>query len=222
MHTAPLVPYKNATQTRGFTLVETLVAITIFVTVIVGPLTIAWSSMQSAYFANEQTTAIFLAQEALESIRLQRDNQGLETYRSLANSDTKAWEWLVSENANNTSLKETTSCTNPTTGCDLKRGLTPTESDSYISCPSSGCQLNQYVSPGAGAGNEPSFSYGYGTGQFWKESPYRRKIVVTERGSQEAAQVIVTVTWTPALFKNVEKSVVLESWLYNQYKRYEK
>jgi prepilin-type N-terminal cleavage/methylation domain-containing protein len=55
---------KNATWNRGFTLVETLVAVTVLLLVIVGPMTVAQKGIQNAYFANEQVTAVFLAQEA--------------------------------------------------------------------------------------------------------------------------------------------------------------
>jgi prepilin-type N-terminal cleavage/methylation domain-containing protein len=65
------------TTTAGFTLVETLVAIVILVTAIAGPLTIAARGLQVALIAKDQTTALYLAQDALEYIRYVRDSNRL-------------------------------------------------------------------------------------------------------------------------------------------------
>jgi len=61
----------------GFTLVETLVAISVLLLSIAGPLTIATRSLLSARFARDQVTAFYLAQEATELIRNQRDNNSI-------------------------------------------------------------------------------------------------------------------------------------------------
>lgn len=58
---------------RGFTLVESLVAITVLLTAVTGPLTIAAQGIGLANFARQQITAIFLAQEAIEYVRSVRD-----------------------------------------------------------------------------------------------------------------------------------------------------
>jgi type II secretory pathway pseudopilin PulG len=77
--------------TKGFTLVETLVAITILIMVIVGPMTIAQKGVQNAYFANDQVTAVFLAQEAIEGVRELRDKVALDVYDGNRNVDTRSW-----------------------------------------------------------------------------------------------------------------------------------
>ena len=58
---------------RGFTLIETLVAIAIMMLAIAGPLTIAHKGVQSALYAKDQITAYYLAQDAVEYIRSVRD-----------------------------------------------------------------------------------------------------------------------------------------------------
>jgi prepilin-type N-terminal cleavage/methylation domain-containing protein len=58
----------------GFTLIESLVAITILVTAILGPMTIAATGISSAIYARDQETAFFLAQEGLEYVRNVRDS----------------------------------------------------------------------------------------------------------------------------------------------------
>lgn len=68
---------KPKLKNRGFTLVETLVAITILVVSIAGPMTIASKGMSSAIFAKDQITAFYLAQEAIEYIRNKRDENNL-------------------------------------------------------------------------------------------------------------------------------------------------
>lgn len=72
---------QNVSYKNGFTLVETLVAISILVMVIVGPMTIAQKGIQNAYFANDQVTAVFLAQEAIEGVRELRDEVALDAYK---------------------------------------------------------------------------------------------------------------------------------------------
>ena len=62
---------------QGFSLVETLVAITVLLVAIVGPMTIAARGLQSAFYAREQVIAFSLAQEGLELIRALRDENAL-------------------------------------------------------------------------------------------------------------------------------------------------
>jgi prepilin-type N-terminal cleavage/methylation domain-containing protein len=75
---------------KGFTLVETLVAITIMLLVIVGPMTVAQKGIQTAYFSTQQATAVFLAQEAIESVRELRDGESLDVF---AGDDEHTDDW---------------------------------------------------------------------------------------------------------------------------------
>ena len=61
-------------QRAGFTLVESMVAISILSMAITGPLLIAQKGIGSAIYAREQTTAFYLAQEAVEYVRNIRDS----------------------------------------------------------------------------------------------------------------------------------------------------
>lgn len=67
----------NCTTERGFTLIESLVAIAILITAILGPMSIAANSIASATYARDQATAFFLAQEGLEYVRNVRDTNAL-------------------------------------------------------------------------------------------------------------------------------------------------
>ncbi|MDO8522375.1 MAG: prepilin-type N-terminal cleavage/methylation domain-containing protein [bacterium] len=62
----------------GFTLVETLVAISLLTIAIVAPMTLTTQSLGSAYYARDQITAFHIAQEAIESVRHARDRNVLK------------------------------------------------------------------------------------------------------------------------------------------------
>lgn len=68
---------KRLSERGGFTLIETFVAITILLTAIAGPLTIASKGLSSSLLARDQITAFFLAQDAIEYIRSVRDGNAL-------------------------------------------------------------------------------------------------------------------------------------------------
>jgi type II secretory pathway pseudopilin PulG len=72
----------------GITLVETLVAIAVFLTVSVAATSVMFDSMRAQRYAAEQTTASYLAVEGIEAIRAYRDSARLELLGSnIANSD---------------------------------------------------------------------------------------------------------------------------------------
>ena len=60
-------------KNKGFTLIETIVAITILMISIVGPLALASKGIVYAEYVRDEITAFNLAQEAMESIRNIRD-----------------------------------------------------------------------------------------------------------------------------------------------------
>lgn len=68
---------KRKKTTKGFTLVETLVAIGILVTTIVGASSAAQKGIALSIFSRDQIVAFYLAQEGMEQIRNMRDENGL-------------------------------------------------------------------------------------------------------------------------------------------------
>jgi Tfp pilus assembly protein PilV len=75
---------------KGYSLVEVMVAITILMLSILGPITIAVKSYQSAQYARQQTTAFFLAQEGITAVNTIRNNSAATGYTD-ASFDPWAW-----------------------------------------------------------------------------------------------------------------------------------
>lgn len=71
-------PANQLTNLGGFTLIETLVAITLLVLAITGPLQIAANSLYASFYARDEITAYYLAVEAIEYIKNSRDSLFLD------------------------------------------------------------------------------------------------------------------------------------------------
>ncbi len=67
----------NVKAVPAFTLIETFVAITVLLMALVGPMSIAAQSLRIAYYARDQVTAFYLAQEGVEYVRAMRDQNYL-------------------------------------------------------------------------------------------------------------------------------------------------
>jgi prepilin-type N-terminal cleavage/methylation domain-containing protein len=63
---------------KGFTLVETLVAISLLSFSIVAPMLLTVQSLSSAYYSRDEITAYYLAQEGIEEVHQIRDGQILQ------------------------------------------------------------------------------------------------------------------------------------------------
>lgn len=74
--------YFYTKQQEGFSLVETLVAITILLIAIVGPMSISARTAKSSTYATEQIQAFYLAQEGLELAQKVRDDFMLQQFRT--------------------------------------------------------------------------------------------------------------------------------------------
>ena len=71
-------PHTLLKQNKGFTLLETLVAVFILVSAIVGALSLASQGLSAAFIARDQITAFYLASEAVEYVRYKRDSNVLK------------------------------------------------------------------------------------------------------------------------------------------------
>ncbi|MFZ2151799.1 MAG: type II secretion system protein [Minisyncoccia bacterium] len=72
-----MINKKILQQNKGFTLIEVLIAIFILITAVVVPLTIGSKAFAYSNFVRDQSAASYLAQEAIEFVRLARDNTSL-------------------------------------------------------------------------------------------------------------------------------------------------
>lgn len=63
----------SLSSSRGFTLIETMVAIALLMVALIPPMSLAAQSLTTAYFARDQITAFYLAQEGVEIVRSVRD-----------------------------------------------------------------------------------------------------------------------------------------------------
>lgn len=68
---------------RGFTLVETLVAIFILSMSITSAMTVASSGLRATFYAKDRIAAYFLAQEAIEIVKNKRDENGIKNYQAV-------------------------------------------------------------------------------------------------------------------------------------------
>lgn len=174
-------------HTRAFALVETLVAIAILVVGIVGPMSIAARSLQTAFYAREEMMATYLAQEGLEIVRRHRDSFVLE------NSTLNTHDWLPSISSN--------TCTAPNgCGVDWNGDLSTARSCSSAA----NCRL--YF-------DENSGLYSYESGTL---SPFTRTIWISGVDSSRRVAVWVEVSWESGLFRTTKK-VQLTSTLMSHY-----
>lgn len=190
--------YTQKKTEKGFTLVETLVAITILLLVIIGPLTVAQKGIQNAYYANEQVTAVFLAQEAIEAVRELRDIRALDAYDKLLDGLPpygETWDLY-------SGLDHLHPNCNIAAGCEFDA-----QDNEFGSCGGGECKLK--INNGV---------YEYDSGSW---SPFTRKVYVIEENPYSVS-VTVEVSWTSQIFGGATtRTVKLQTWIYDHYQRYE-
>ncbi len=180
---------------KGFTLVETLVAISVLLLVVIGPMTVAQKGIQNAYFANDQMAAVFLAQEAIEGVREERDRRALAVYDN-PNGNTAGWISSV--------------CAFSGTSCEVGYDVSSDGTTSFAPC----SQTN----------NNCVLLYDAETGRYshtdGDTSPFTRIVTVGEE-IDGGIPVMVEVRWTAQVFDSTERVVRLQTWVYDHYQRFE-
>lgn len=64
---------QKAIYKRGFTLIETMIAVSMLAVAVAGPLVLSSQSLSAAQFAKDGVTAYYLGEEAIETVRALRD-----------------------------------------------------------------------------------------------------------------------------------------------------
>lgn len=192
----------------GFSLVETLVAITILLIVISGPLAISSSAAKSSSFSSEQVVAFFLAQEGLELVEKARDDLLLQHY-TVPSSNADPWS-----NFTQSSLVGRYRACHNTTGCDftIKTSGTPVLLTTDCNSSATACLLSFET-----RANPPVRSryLHAAVGGTIISTPYTRVINFTLVNPNEL-KVVSKVTWRTGAFKQKQEAVV-ESTFFNVY-----
>jgi type II secretory pathway pseudopilin PulG len=163
----------------GFTIVETLVAITILMIAIAGPLTIAEKALSAAIYARDHLMASYLAQDAMESIKNIVDTNEITIH---GGNNSQSIDWL---DASNDGFTELSYCSS-TSGCEID---TINNSINQPTCPSTNASFCPPLNLS---------SSGYVQDTTKPVTPFTRYFYVksfTLAGGGNAANVVVTVTW---------------------------
>lgn len=176
----------------GFSLVETLVAITVLVTVVSAVLSIASRSLRLTGIAREQLIAFYLAQEPIEYIRFVRDSNRIQ-------GTPFTWSALLGSGA----LGE---CVNA--DCTINGIATgfPPQADTIKTC-SGPCDPIKF-SPSKGL-------YSYDTGGDWAASKYTRTTYIKYPADalDDEIAIRVTVSWQTGSFtRTVEAREDIFNW----------
>jgi len=172
---------------KGFTLVETLVAITVLILAVIVPMRVATQSVKTATLAREQFTATYLAQEGIEHMIALRNDDALDGGNT--------WDWYDDLAA---------ACKDADTGCSVE----PTDS-SIVSCTSDNCRL--YVDGDRSSG--AYYTHGSASGD---ASIYTRTIVLDETDNDTEVLITSTVSWASTYVQDTI-SIVEKTVLFNLY-----
>ena len=192
------------TTQSGFSLIETLVAISILLIVMIGPMTISSSAARSTSFSSEQVTAFFLAQEGAELAQKIRDDLIL-THTLFNGTNPNPWADFTTTN---TTYQN---CYNASRGCGLTIGTVQTGTVSIINCGSSQIACALYLDTTTN-NLRSRFTHTVGTN---KSTLFTRKIYFTRVNANEV-KVISRVTWRSGNLRQ-EQKVEVETQLFNVY-----
>ena len=182
---------RNVRLQDGFTLIESLVAITVLTVAIAAPLTLASQSLASAYTARDQVIAFNLAQDAIETVRAQRDNNILDI---LKNAATISWlnnmEVQLVDEAAKPFMVDSLSLTN-----------------NFLPCPSSDPASCNNLLFDASTG-----FYGH---EYGNTSKFKRYVTITEVPNTDGQEVKVSavVEWSSGISST--RKVLIEENMYN-------
>lgn len=190
----------GALSVRGFTLIETLVAITVLSVAIVGPFVAIQSAFKASTASRDQLIATLLAQEGIEYIRGVRDNNYLYNVKNPGS----AVSWLYGIDSTGG-----VDCTSP------KRCMV----DPTIGNPFASGAVRWCGTGGTGACTAlnlapSSYLYTHQTPAGYRVTPFVRSVTLTTVTPNKDVQVTVTVSFTSGRQSyTVTLSETLSNWL---------
>lgn len=183
----------NYTKKRGFTLIETMMAITLLALVVAGPVAVASRSLRAATVSKNQTIAYYLAQDAVEYVRFIKDSNKLSGNTWLAGLD-------------GTSNTHTTGGGNCVSADGSRMCLLNTLLDTVTDCSDVSCVDRMFFHQGTG-----QYDYEADSGVY---SFNRQVSVMTPIGSNlNEALVTVRLNWVD--IADTAQSIVIRETIYD-------
>jgi prepilin-type N-terminal cleavage/methylation domain-containing protein len=168
----------NAMTNKGFTLVETLVAISVLIVAVTGAYAAAQTGLSSSIFSKNEIVAFYLAQEGIEGIRNLRDENGIKGQNWLAGVASVAGDPCYP--ANGTQACKIDAITNVVSACSGGIGSCET--------------IRQ----------DPDTGF-YGYTQAWTPTVFKRDIVLTKLSEHEVS-ILVRVAWNKGIVQRSFKA----------------
>lgn len=198
-------------KTGGFTVIETLIAVMVLLTSIVGPMSVASKGLYAAFYARDEITAFYLAQEGLEFVRnfrdttkLMHDKEDIDSVNAGGAPAHTSDQWLDG-------LEDCDTAVNAD-GCIIDARLSPVDPNAILPC-SGKCTVVQFDS-GTGL-----FGYDTGGGGSWENTKYERTIKINKitmpNGKKDEALITSEVRWTNNIFAPLGKSATVRLYTTN-------
>lgn len=184
--------------TRGFTLIETLVAVTLLATTIVLPYYAIQRSLVATYTARDELIASSLAQEAIEYVRAVRDSNYL--YSAATSNTSRSWLYGIDGTSASPNCKTYRCTLDPTSSTPIRACFTNTACSSklYLST----TNLYNQASSGTQTRFSRTFQLTCADGTTTCNLQNAREVRVT-----------ATVTWNYHGMQSVVVTDVLSNWL---------
>lgn len=192
---------------QGFSLVETLVAITILLIIVTGPMTIATNATQGTAFSSEQVIASFLAQEGAELAQKARDDLLLPRFDG---DSTNAWDEFTTTAGSN---DDYVTCFGSGT-CGLSIATNDVGSVSVVNCTGNANLANCRLYYDDTSNVRARYTHDSSGNT---DTIYNRFITLRESGATDI-EVTSTVTWRTGN-QQFEQSTEVVTYLYNVYGR---
>ena len=181
------------TPRTGFTLIETLVAITVLTLAILAPFAAVQRVMMASYVSKNEIIAASLAQEGLEYVRFVRDNNYL-TYQSDFVSGSHQLDGLDGVGGPN--------CTG-TRYCTIDATVDPSSLSAVELCPLAGCPVLNI--------DDTRGFYTQQTGSGKTATIFSRSVQVAQYAGYETVTVIIS--WTDRGAHSITLTESLYDWL---------